>query len=352
MRILQALSLASGKELTHEGVIMRARVLYVTLEDNLDELRKRFRAARNFHKITDDQVKGFLYLWAPNGFKLAVQMQSRQIVAGQLAQQLRSAIKDKQIDLVIIDPFVKAYGGDIEENSNSAIDAVCGILIDLLQDLNIAIDLLHHERKGDSEAGDANRARGASALVNAARLVKTLTQMSAKEAELYGIADDQRHLYVRYDDAKVNIAPRAAAKWYQLHNVEVGNPTRDRPNGDTRQAIERWHPPVIIGLTPDDLLHILHQIDGGMDNGQRYTDYWQNIIDETTKKPKYQPRAAMNVIQAHHPDWPAKKCQALIRHWVKKGVLYSRPYPDPIQGKDIKGLYADITKLDQQTGDA
>ena len=70
VRITQALALATGRPLTGEHVFQRARVLIVCLEDTLDELRRRVRAARLHHGVTTEEVRDWLFYWAPAGLKL------------------------------------------------------------------------------------------------------------------------------------------------------------------------------------------------------------------------------------------------------------------------------------------
>jgi hypothetical protein len=65
LRIAQALALATGRPLTGEYVFQRCRVLYVSLEDDRDELRRRVRAAMKHHKVDPAHVRGWLYLATP-----------------------------------------------------------------------------------------------------------------------------------------------------------------------------------------------------------------------------------------------------------------------------------------------
>ena len=48
--------------LTSEHVFQRCRVLIVSLEDDSDELRRRVKAAMMHHQISQDEVKGWLFL--------------------------------------------------------------------------------------------------------------------------------------------------------------------------------------------------------------------------------------------------------------------------------------------------
>ncbi len=66
LRTAQALALATGQPITGEHVFQRCRVLIVSLEDDMDELRRRVRAARLHHGISQDDVRGWLFLATPD----------------------------------------------------------------------------------------------------------------------------------------------------------------------------------------------------------------------------------------------------------------------------------------------
>src|SRR6516164_7117503 len=93
---------------------------------------------------------------------------------------LAETVEHRQIDLVILDPFIKSHGCD--ENDNNAIDFVTGMLAELAIRFNLAIDAPHHVSKGMSDPGNANRGRGASAFKDGARLVYTLSKMTLEDA--------------------------------------------------------------------------------------------------------------------------------------------------------------------------
>jgi hypothetical protein len=68
-----------------------------------------------------------------------------------------------------------------------------------------AVDCLHHQRKGIAIAGDADSARGASSLVIASRLVKTVNRMTPGEVAKFGFSERDRKLTIPVDDGKINI---------------------------------------------------------------------------------------------------------------------------------------------------
>jgi hypothetical protein len=330
LRLTQAFALATGRPLTGEHVFQRCRVLIVCLEDSLDELRRRVRAARLHHDITADELRGWLYLWAPAGLKIAEQRDgSRTVAPGELEQQIRAFIAERKIDLVIIDPLVKTHTA--EENDNTAIDAVCCILARLAADMDCAIDVPHHERKaGSPEAGDASRGRGATSFRDAARLLYTLTPMTEAERDQFGLAEADRRSLIRVDSAKVNIAPPSIeAQWFRIVGVALGNETDLYPHGDTVPTVERWHPPDLWRELPIATANaILDQVERGPGEGRRYSPAKQA-----------EDRAAWRVVQDHCPIFTEKQCQAVILTWLKTGMLEGRDYDDPILRKERKGLF-------------
>jgi hypothetical protein len=324
VRIAQALALATGRPLTGEHVFLRCRVLIVCLEDSLDELRRRVRAARLHHGVTADELRGWFIYWAPAGLKIAEQRDGSHTVApGDLEQQLRAFIAQRNIDLVILDPLVKTHA--VEENDNSAIDAVACILARLADDLNCAVDILHHERKaGSPEADDANRGRGASSFRDAARLLHTVTPMTAAERDQFGLAEADRRSLIRVDGAKLNIAPPSIeAQWFKIVGVPLGNATELYSHGDTVPTVEPWQPPDLWRELPIATVNaILDQIERGPAEGRRYSPAIQA-----------EDRVAWPVVHGHCPTFTEKECQIVISTWLKTGMLEGRDYDDPILRK-------------------
>jgi RecA-family ATPase len=232
-RAAQYLSLTSGRSPTGEKIWKRCRVLAISLEDNAAEANRRFTAAMIHHDVTKAEVGGWLFVSAPGarvGKLLALDKKGRSF-RDILADVIEDAIKRIKPDLAGLDPLAKAIG--VSENDNVLVDMAIQILTDFADRYDIAIDLLHHVRKGAPDPGNADTARGASANVNAGRHVYTLTTMSSEEAERFGVAEDNRRAYVRMDSAKVNITRSTGqAKWFHLVGVQIGNQTIEYPDGD------------------------------------------------------------------------------------------------------------------------
>jgi hypothetical protein len=215
-------------------------------------------------------------------------------------------------------------------------DYVCELLTKLTIEYNIAFDTSQHTRKGALVAGDADNARGASATRDAGRLGYTLTTMSDDEAKLFGISNTERRRYVRLDPAKVNITPPSQkAKWFRLVGVKLGNATEQYPSGDEVQTVEPWTPPdTWADISTATINAILTEIDRGLANGQRYSD-----------AAKADERAAWKLVKHHCPQKTEGQCRQIVKTWVKKGVLRSEPYDDPVRREPAKGLRLDTSKM-------
>jgi hypothetical protein len=335
LRYAQLMSLAIGRPLTGEHVFQRCRVLIVSLEDDVDELRRRIRAVRLHHQIEQHELKGWLFLAAPGaagGKLMTLDKNGKPITAG-LAIKLANAIVSREIDVISLDPFVKAHS--VEENNNSAIDEVVQTLSDLAAKYNIAVDVPHHTAKGHADPGNANRGRGASSMKDAARLVYTLSPMTEEEGKCFGLTEFQRRCLIRMDSGKVNIAPpMAEAKWFRLVGVQLGNRTELYPNGDEVQTVEPWTPPdTWSGLNNLLLNQILTDIDTGLLDGNRYTDA-PNAVD----------RAAWRVVIKHAPAKSEADARQIIKAWVRSGLLVPHEYDNPVTRKPVKGFRVDNAK--------
>lgn len=334
LRVLQLLSLALGRSLTGEHVFQRCRVLIVSLEDDVNELRRRVRAAMLHYGVTQEDVRGWLFLAAAgaNGWKLAT-TESGVHVAGDLGKRLVETIEARQLDIVSLDPFVKSHG--VEENANNAIDFVANILARIAVEHDCAVDAPHHVSKGPADAGNADRGRGASAFKDAARLVYTLSPMSEQEAATFGVGEQERRSLIRMDSGKVNIAPPAAgAQWFRLVSVRLDNGTDLYPHGDEVQTVEPWSPPNLWRDLPVITLNeILTEIDQGADGGSKYSDH--HLAGD---------RGAWRVVQRHLPNLTDEQAREIIKTWVKNGVLYHVDYQDPAARKQRKGLVLNHAK--------
>jgi hypothetical protein len=140
---------------------------------------------------------------------------------------LTRRIKDKGYGLVIVDPLIETH--DVDENNNAQMKAVAAIWRDVARKANCAVVLVHHTSKpppanADAFVGSQFAARGASSLNGVVRFMLTLFAMSERDAERLGVDPKERHLWVRLDGAKANLALIGGeARWFKKVSVTIAN---------------------------------------------------------------------------------------------------------------------------------
>jgi hypothetical protein len=121
------------------------------------------------------------------------------------------------------------------ENDNMQMDKVAWCFQRIAMRTGCAIGLVHHTSKAGSreQPGDMNSGRGATALVYASRIAHTISTMTDKEANKFGVSIERRRWYFRFDNAKANMQPPAdRADWFERKSVIL-------PNEDSVGTVER-----------------------------------------------------------------------------------------------------------------
>ena len=229
--IARAVAVATGRDITGEAVHEQARTWIYNTEDDADELKRRLGAVLQHWSIPFAEVRGRVALnsGADRPLLFAKADRAGMVIRLPDVDACIQQIKQHNIGLFIVDPFVETH--ELNENSNEQIKAVAVMFREVARAAECAVLLVHHTAKppqgsSDGHAGNMNTARGASALVGVARVVQTLFAMSEKDAERHGVAKEDRHLYLRLDDAKANLGLTSPeTRWFRKVSVEL-------PNGD------------------------------------------------------------------------------------------------------------------------
>lgn len=231
LNIAQGLAVAQGDgRFIGMDVRKQCNVLFVNKEDDMDEMRRRVRAACILYKIDPKSVTGKVYTISSNDAPFLVARRDKHslIVSPDVPRAIEY-MRAHNIGLVFIDPMVESHEGD--ENDNAQMAAVMACYKLMARGADASVCVAHHNSKppgGDSSghAGNMHAGRGASSIPYAARVALTLMPMTPKEAIEYG--REGQHLdFVRLDDAKANnskASPRA--RWFERVSVDL-------PNGDS-----------------------------------------------------------------------------------------------------------------------
>ena len=225
----RAVAVATGREITGEPVHERAKVWVYNNEDDADDLKRQLAAVLQHWNIPFAEVKGRLALNSGAERPLIVARLDRQgnVIRLPDVDACIAHVREHGFGLLIVDPLIETH--TVNENSNEQIKEVGAMFRDIARKGDCAVQLVHHTAKppqgsSDGHAGNINTARGASALVAVARVSQTLFSMSAKDAAALGIRDEDRRLYARLDDAKINLALLTGeASWFRRTGVTIAN---------------------------------------------------------------------------------------------------------------------------------
>jgi AAA domain len=258
LELVEAVAMAAEKCLLGDRLIGKLRVWYVNGEDPLEEIERRIAAICLQHGITREDLSDS---GRDNEILLAQDSRDGVQVATAKIAELRRAITENQIDVIILDPFVAFHA--VSENDNRAINAVCRQLAMLAEEANCAIEVVHHTRKAGPKQTEhaAEDARGASALLAAVRSERILNRMTREDAERAGVRDPWA--YFRVDSGKANLAPAGGATWRRLVDRALDNGREGVP-GDRVGVVVAWQWPDRAGaLTDGDIRAVQDVIAGG-----------------------------------------------------------------------------------------
>lgn len=320
-------AIATGRNILNEHVFTRCNVAVFNLEDPMEELERRLAALQLRHRIPREMLDGAYFLNSGEDRRLvmAEMDDSGYAVIHPDEDALIEQISQHQVGLIVVDPFAESHS--LEENSNPHMVKAASAWRRVARTTNCAIMLVHHVRKGAVQ--DIDSARGAKALTDSARVGLVLSSMSPEEAENLGIAEGERTLYTRLDDAKANMAPKASkARWFYLARVPLENATPAYPNGDTVAAIMPWEPTTVWTRATNAQLNHCLDIIAKPPTGWFYAP-------KRTQKDTARWAGTIIVDQIGCTEVQA---QTIIAAWLKSGLLVEEIYRDTVQRKDRIGV--------------
>lgn len=254
LTLVEALCLASGRELLGEWVPREGlRAWVYNLEDPRDEMDRRVIGAMIFHGIKPDEVDGKLFLDTGRERPLctAVDVRGEVTIVKPEIEALEAAMKARQIDVLIVDPFVSSHR--VSENSSGAIDLVAKEWARLADRCNCAVELVHHTRKTGGQEATTEDGRGSTALMGAARSGRVLNKMSDEDRKKAGV-DGDTATYFGIDRDKANLAPVGARQWIRMASVDLGQ-------GDHVGVAQSWQwPDAFDGVTVHQLIDVQKEV--------------------------------------------------------------------------------------------
>ena len=245
--IALAMATAAGRKRfgieLHEGAL---HVGYISTEDETEEVRRLVAATSKAHKWRkadiEDRLSVFGYDKLPNWFKLiGVDSKTRQPEIDEDAiSWIKEVVRANQMDLLMIDPLFDLSGGF--ELSPQMMNMIANALKSVAQELNMAILLVHHMRKGsNSAAPNPEDISGGLPLVNASRATVTLRRLTNDEAQKWDVEEKDRKVIRVLDTGKVSLGPDGGRFFFRIEPVQL----TDHKTGESFeiQAAAEWWPP-------------------------------------------------------------------------------------------------------------
>ncbi|RYG85085.1 MAG: recombinase RecA, partial [Alphaproteobacteria bacterium] len=219
--IAEALAMASGRPLLHEIVHGGPQRIWLwNLEEPEDELARRIQATALHHAMSAGDIGDRLFVNAgPDNALLTASATMPGYVHEEVFSDLEREIQKRGIDVLVIDPFVSSHA--LDENDNVQIDRVVKRWSRLAQAARCAVHIIHHTRKSDQTVASES-ARGAKALVDAARMVRVLNLATAEELATMNLQPHMRVFHARRDKQNLS-AGHDERSWYVLQSVSLGN---------------------------------------------------------------------------------------------------------------------------------
>jgi len=326
------MALATNRPLLGGRIHQRCNVALLNLEDPQDEIDRRMAAIAMRYKISNGDIDGRFFVSPPEAtVNIASPGSDGFSVIHPDVDDIIKKVMEAKIDVLAVDPFAESH--TLEENSNPQMIQAAAAWRRVARECDCSVLLAHHVRKGPVDSIES--ARGAKALTDSARVGLLLSTMTEEDAEALGVSSDNRLQYVRLDDAKANLAPRAPkASWFHLDNVTLDNATPTYPNGDQVVVIEPWEPPSVWDSMPEpDCNLALDRIAAGLPGGALYTSSRRGGSDRWA-----------GTLLVEMFDITEGQASSVIKTWITNGVLVQETYRDVAQRKDRIGLRVNDTK--------
>jgi hypothetical protein len=277
--LAEILAMVTGRDLLGSKPPGKLRVWYWNGEDPEEELRRRVAAICLHYRITAGEIGDRLFIDSgrTTDIKLATETRNGVTIARLVIEALITTLQENLIDVLVIDPFAACHG--VNENDNNKINMVvreCSMIADTA---GCAVELVHHSRKlaqGQAEVA-VEDARGASALIAAARSARVLNPMTKEEGLISGVT--QPRTYFRVDNGKLNLArPPEGTTWYQLVSVGLGNGSPDQPEDEVGVVVSWAWPNPMEGVSEADIRKIQERIDEGEWRENQQADQWAGRV--------------------------------------------------------------------------
>ena len=324
MVLVEAVAMASGRDLLGVPVREPLRVWYGNGEDPFEEIERRVTAICLHYGVTSEDLGDRLFINSGReeadgngrGVEIVIAREDGKAGGLQIAvpvvEDLKATLIGNAIDVWMLDPFVSVH--EVNENDNSRIGPIIKTFAQIADATNTSCELVHHTKKasGQDDENAALDARGAAAFVDRCRSVRALIRMTREQGDGFGLDTFAREhrKYFRVELGKANLSPpHAHTVWRTLVDQPLGNAT-DRLREDHIGVVCAWAPTdPMKGFGAADVLAIQKKIADGNYRWDRRADPW--VGDLILDALEWGKTEAANI----------NAVKKLLSDWVKSGLI-------------------------------
>ena len=319
----EGICIATGRPLLGETVHEPCKVWFINLEDPMEEMQRRILATMKHYGVKPDEVRGKIFLDAGRDFSLKFGTQTKDGVIPNkaLVEYMIQKIKEKDIGMVYIDPFVGCHNAS--ESDNVAMNTIIAEIRRVADETDCAICIVHHTRKANGENVDVDSVRGASSLIGAVRSARVINRMTEDEAVRLGIDPSEAKSIMRVDDAKANLAPPASAAVYrQMIGVQIAN-------GEwVGVCVPYKLPDAFDGVSGKDARAIQRIVGNALEEGDPFR--------ESSQSQRWVGVAIGDLIGVDVTDKAGRaKVVSITKTWIKTNVLAVERITDTKKGREV-----------------
>jgi hypothetical protein len=224
-----AAHLAVGADFFDFKTHVKCKSVIYNGEDDVDEQTRRLLALCIQYRLDFNVVRQNVMLLSSDQLDLRIAAAQGTIPYRNDAmyQQLIGVLSDPDVGMFGADPLIDMHNCD--EGNNVHMNFVMQTFKHIAREGNVCNLIAHHTSKGggqrqEERVGNMDTARGASGIVYKSRIAYTLMNATQVDCEEYGMQDGDRGLYVRFDDAKMNLALASnKPKWFKRETIKLMN---------------------------------------------------------------------------------------------------------------------------------
>jgi len=183
------------------------RFLIYNAEDGLEEQSRRMLAICYAFNLDYELVQSNIKILdkAKNELTLAKTISNTPIQNDDLITSIIKTALHKNVDVIVFDPLVNLH--TCNENDNGQMRFVMSILNRIACETRTSVFITHHTTKGSTKEskGDPDTIRGASAIINSARISLMISSITDEDRTELNITEEDHNSYARIDDAKANM---------------------------------------------------------------------------------------------------------------------------------------------------